>query len=832
MAKPTVTISDVDELEKSVKDLTSLSQSLRDVFTKINRETDVLGQGFRNIVAAARTNANLAERYLTSQRLQEAVQSRINEIKSKSSFLDSVGLQFKREETQLQMRIAAAQIRALQSQIAIQGINNRERLRAIEALRIQNVLRGAELRYVTTSTNNQSQVVASLNAQLTAIQEFTPTLQRNNTILGTFKEIGKDIASNMGDFGKYLSGTVPTWKDIIVKGVKMFMEFDKAGFTLRKSFGLLRGDFDVLEKNVKTLAIDLADLGVTFDGVVLATTAIGKEFNTLVASNKDLVKDVSVLSVQLGIAETESAKFLKSISGMSRSTAASQKGMIGFAKAMANAAGVPLDAVMKDVADASDEVRIYTGSSVVNLIKGAAEARMMGTTFQKMADTAKKLLDFNTSITDEIEASVLLGTNVTFQRARELAYKKDILGANKEILKIAKGMDFDAMDPFQAEAFAKASGKTVTELQEMVQADKELNYIRMNGTVEQKAQLALMDDMKRMRDVEAKDIGKQAERSLRQQANQERINQLQNQFNQLMMELAKPVMDVVEPLLKLFTFILPPILQLIKLITLESTALLTTWVLLIKPISAVMTSLYRGGAAMNGISNSFRIFTTFFSKGLGTFGLGFFGRFSGLFGTISKFLGPIGLVINAFMFLNNLVKRFNEFVGTDGIILGGLKAVGYAIYDTLIQPFVDAFKWIKEKSGFMANSPSKVGLGIYDGIVSIGPSLSDAITEPFKNGYDNISKLSSNAKLPIFNGVINNGVGTNIPTDTTNDVSSNENVINQASIIGAIKQGIKEGIGSITMNVNLDGQKIITGISKNVGFRLDSGGVAMQTSLT
>jgi hypothetical protein len=832
MAKPTVTISDVDELEKSVKDLTSLSQSLRDVFTKINRETDVLGQGFRNIVEAARTNANLAERYLTSQRLQEAVQSRINEIKSKSSFLDSVGLQFKREETQLQMRIAAAQIRALQSQIAIQGINNRERLRAIEALRIQNVLRGAELRYVTTSTNNQSQVVASLNAQLTAIQAFTPSLQRNNTILGTFKEIGKDIASNMGDFGKALTGTLPTWKDIIVKGVKMYMEFDKAGFTLRKSFGFLRGDFDVLEKNIKILAIDLAHLGVTFEGLERATTAIGKEFNALVASNKDLVDDVAVLSAQLGIGEAESAKFLKSISGMSRSTAASQKGMIGFAKAMSNAAGVPLPEVMKDVAEASDDVRIYTGSSVINLIKGAAEARMMGTTFQKMADTAKKLLDFNTSITDEIEASVLLGTNITFQRARELAYKKDILGANKEILKIAKGMDFDAMDPFQAEAFAKASGKTVTELQEMIQADKELNYIRMNGTVEQKAKLALMDDMKRKRDVEAKDIGKQAERSLRQQANQERINQLQNQFNQLMMELAKPVMDVVEPLVFGLTKILPPILQLIKLITLESTALLTTWVLLIKPISAVMTSLYRGGVAMNGISNSFRIFTTFFSKGLGTFGLGFFGRFSGLFGTISKFLGPIGLVINAFMFINNLVKRFNEFVGTDGIILGGLKAIGYAIYDTLIQPFVDAFNWIKEKSGFMANSPSKVGLGIYDGIVSIGPSLSDAITEPFKNGYDNISKLSSNAKLPIFNGVINNGVGTNIPTDTTNAVSSNENVINQASIIGAIKQGIKEGIGSITMNVNLDGQKIITGISKNVGFRLDSGGVAMQTSLT
>jgi hypothetical protein len=819
----TVTQSDIDTLEQGMKDLTSLGQQLKNSFRAINRETDVLSNNFKGMVALAGSINNNAERYLTSQRLQEATQNRINEIKSKSSFLDSVGLAFKKEETELQMRIAAAQIAALQSIVSINTINNVERQRAIEALRIQNTLREAELDYVSSIASNQSQVIKDLNAQLATIEGFTPNLQRNNAILGTFKDIFGDTLNSMGEFGKLLSGTVPTWKDIIVKGVKMYMEFDKAGFTLRKSFGLLRGDFDVLEKNVKTLAIDLADLGVTFDGVVLATTAIGKEFNTLVAANKDLVKDVSVLSVQLGIAETESAKFLKSISGMSRSTAASQKGMIGFAKAMANAAGVPLDAVMKDVADASDEVRIYTGSSVINLIKGAAEARMMGTTFQKMADTAKKLLDFNTSITDEIEASVLLGTNVTFQRARELAYKKDILGANKEILKIAKGMDFDAMDPFQAEAFAKASGKTVTELQEMIQADKEINYIRMNGTVEQKAQLDKMQEMKRMRDVEAKDLGKQAELKLRQMANQERINQLQNQFNQLMMDLAKPVMDIVEPLLLLATKILPSALQLIKLITLASTSLLGPWLLIIKPLSIFTTTLFKSFSLMKS-----------FSELTMTIGKSFaiFGRFSGLFGTISKFLGPIGLVINAFMFINNLVKRFNEFVGTDGLLLGGLKAIGYAIYDTLIQPFVDAFNWIKEKSGFMANSPSKVGLGIYDGIVSIGPSLSDAITEPFKNGYDNISKLSSNAKLPIFNGVINNGVGTNIPTDTTNAVSSNENVINQASIIGAIKQGIKEGIGSITMNVNLDGQKIITGISKNVGFRLDSGGVAMQTSLT
>jgi hypothetical protein len=176
-------------------------------------------------------------------------------------------------------------------------------------------LRGVELKTVTAQSKIGSKLVDDLNKQLDTIEGFAPNLQQSNTFARQMKNIFGDTLGTMGDFGKILSGTIPTYKDIIEKGVKMFFEFDKAGFTLRKSFGLLRGDFDVLEKNVKTLAIDLADLGVTFDGVVLATTAIGKEFNTLVAANKDLVKDVSVLSVQLGIAETESAKFLKSISG-------------------------------------------------------------------------------------------------------------------------------------------------------------------------------------------------------------------------------------------------------------------------------------------------------------------------------------------------------------------------------------------------------------------------------------------------------------------------------------------------------------------------------------
>jgi hypothetical protein len=856
----TVSQSDIDTLEQGMKDLTSLGQQLKNSFRDINRETDVLGDNFISLIDKAKNNNDLASKYLISQKLQEATQNRINEIKSKSSFLDKVGLDFKREETHLQMRIAAAQIRSLQSNLSKAGIDNAERLKAIESLKIQNVLRGAELRYVSSTANNQSQVLKNLNAQLDTIEGFAPNLQQSNTFARQMKNIFGDTLGTMGEFGKILSGTIPTYKDIIEKGVKMFFEFDKAGFTLRKTFGFLRGDFDVLEKNIKEIAIDLADFGVTFESAATATSAIGKEFNALVASNKSIVKDVTMLSAQLGIAESESAKFLKTISSISGNTVSSQKGMSGFAKQMSNAAGVALPDVMKEIAESADDVRIYTGKSVVNLIKGTVEAKQMGTSFVKMVDTAKKLLDFNTSINDEMEASVLLGRDINFQRARELAFRKDVINANREILRIAQTMDFDAMDPFQAESFAKASGKTVAELQDMIQAEKEIQHIRSFGTAEQKKQLNMMDELKRKRETEAKDIGKQAEARLMQEANQERMNQLQNQFNKLMMELAKPVMDLVEPLLTLAVSIMPALVGGFKLMVGYSSVFAGFKFMLTIPriITAFMGALKGGQGIIKAFSAPFKSLSRVF--GPMTKFLPFLGKLGPLLAPLMKFAGPIGIVITAiqgvlslFDSVKSSFKDFSEGKILSGIIklltaipkmvldvtlgtlydlgkliLGwfgvdlpdgmwnGIKSVGDMLFEGILSPFKAAWDWIK--SIFVGQSPSTIGLGIWNGIKSVGPMILDALTLPFRQGFNFISRSFGGPKLPSFSDMIGGKPVTNTESmknqaeTSTQIVESNKQVVDKLDeLIGLMKSG---GIA-----VNMDGSKVSTALGVATKFR-------------
>ena len=810
----TINISNIDALNDKIKNLSNDTVKLRQTFGEINKETDLFGKGFEKIVNEARNNKSLAEKYLVSQKLQESVSAKINEIKQKSSYLDTVGVELKREEVELQNNIAKAQLAALQAS----SLDVDVKKQAIDALTTQMVLRDAEMNFYEYENKKGSEILQKLNLQRNTIEGFSPELRQNNTLASTFSNIlGSELSTSLksgidqlGDLGKHLSELrFPNLTDVLKKGLTNFLEYDKAAFGLRKSMGLLRGDFDILQKNTKTLGVELQDLGISFEQVAASTSAIASEFNMFVASSEDLVKDISVISAQLGIAEGDSAKFLKTMSGIGNTTVASQKGMIGFAKSMANAAGVPLPAVMKDIAEASDDVRIFTGKSVDNLIKGAVEARQMGTTLQNMANSAKKMLDFQTSIADEMEASVLLGKDVNFEQARNLAYRKNIVGANQEILNVAKKINFDAMDPYQAEAFAKASGKSVQELQEMLQADKEMEHIRINGTVEQKAQLEKMEQMKRMRSDEAKDVGKMAEQRLREQANQERTVALQNQFNKLMSELAQPVMDVVEPLLDVAVKILPVILKTFKalvtfggILAFTGTAIAAPWLFIIKPINAVVNA-FRN--ASSSLSIGAKLMEAFSAGGISIGrSFGFIGKVFNIFGKFGRFLGPLGLVITAFQFISNLMKRWGEFVSKDGIILGGLKAIGAALKDTLVQPFIDAFNWVTSFWG--GKSPSELGLRILDGIKSVGGMILDALTAPFIKGFNFISGLFSGPKLPKMSDVVFGG-----KTETTGGTAS-------GSDLGTIiAEGNKQVVAKLDelitlmstggIAVNIDGSK-------------------------
>jgi hypothetical protein len=326
------------------------------------------------------------------------------------------------------------------------------------------------------------------------------------------------------------------------------------------------------------------------------------------------------------------------------------------------------------------------------------------------------MLDFQTSITDEMEVSVLLGKNVNFQRARELSYSGKLIEASREIVNIANKLDFTAMDPFQAEAFAKAAGKSVQELQEMMQIEKEREWILTSGTAAQRQQLQMFEDMKNASSDTSKSIGEQATMRLQQQANQEKINALQNKFNALMMQLVDPVIMIVDPLLSIAGAILSaikPVFKLIGLLIKVGTPLV--WIARI--VSKIEDKFAGMGDSLKYIISPFNAVIDVASRFLEVIDFGL----DSVFDTIGNKLTPVrDAFVKIGEMANNAVAK-------------------------ILKPFQTAWDWID--SHFIGHSPSLIGEGILNGITSIGPMLLASLITPFTSGFKIISKLFESTPL-------------------------------------------------------------------------------------
>ena len=83
---------------------------------------------------------------------------------------------------------------------------------------------------------------------------------------------------------------------------------------------------------------------------------------------------------------------------------------------------------MKDLAGSAEEFASFSKDGGDNLVQAAVQARALGLSLQDTAKISEGLLNFQDSITKEVEASVLIGRQLNLQKARELALNNDIEG--------------------------------------------------------------------------------------------------------------------------------------------------------------------------------------------------------------------------------------------------------------------------------------------------------------------------------------------------------------------------------------------------------------------
>jgi len=403
-----------------------------------------------------------------------------------------------------------------------------------------------------------------------SVHDMTDALQKMLKLTDLQSRIFGESANKFGELSTKAGNLYTTTRNLIdpatfyfellSRAVDRFIELDNAALKFRESTGFLSSQTKEVENNIRVASRDLSQFGVTAEVAGESAEKLANAFGDVSIANKDNIEYVALMKQNLGIAAEDSVNVLQSFMGIGAMSPQIARETAGAAASLAKAAGVPFGMIMKDVSKPSSEVRALLRGSVDALIKGAIEAKRLGTSLELVGKAAAGMLDFQTSISDEMEASVLFGKDINLQRARELSYAGDLKGFAKEQSRLLKEAgDVSKMDYFQRIGIAKALGMTVEEMDKMNAKQQELNKLRIDDPETYARYTANLDTMDKTNESLSEKY--QKEMKSQQLANQQQ--KLLASINSIMVELG----EVVLPLLSAFISIATVLLKISGIIT-------------------------------------------------------------------------------------------------------------------------------------------------------------------------------------------------------------------------------------------------------------------------
>jgi hypothetical protein len=261
---------------------------------------------------------------------------------------------------------------------------------------------------------------------------------------------------------------------VVTSLVAMGNKFASMIDTVGQKFGSLMVLGADVRENLFQSTIEARKLGGTIDDVAGITNRLSSEFGLSLNEASALSVKVFDTSKALGLSTDEASSLFGMLMQTSNLSAVQAEQLSEGAFQLARQAGVAPAAVMRDIAGSAEVFANFSKDGGNNLADAAVQARQMGISLNTTAKIAEGLLDFENSIAAEMEASVLIGKQLNYQKAREMALNNDIAGAAKNIVEqLGSEADFNALNLIQRNALAKSIGVSTTELAKMVgQSDK------------------------------------------------------------------------------------------------------------------------------------------------------------------------------------------------------------------------------------------------------------------------------------------------------------------------------------------------------------------------
>ena len=324
----------------------------------------------------------------------------------------------------------------------------------------------------------------------TVIQAEDKSLKLTREKVDSLKEAPEEAVK----FGNALRNTFPTFIGILesIKDVKDtiddlgfggFAKFGAAAFAVGKAFDFIATSVTETRKELGVSAQEAASIAVQQKAIGLSAKAFGLESEDISQASSAIRENLGVsaqeaTSLSLSFARTAAAtgqtsdQLTNTLVALEAVSSASKEVLLNQLRtnaAIIGQAGVTPAVVLQDIAQSTELFATFAGEGAENIFRAATFAKSLGSDLATVGSTAESLLDFESSISAQLEASVLLGRQINLDKARQLAFVGDLEGVQREVLKqIGSEAEFTRLLPIQRQKLAAAVGLNVEQLSRLV----------------------------------------------------------------------------------------------------------------------------------------------------------------------------------------------------------------------------------------------------------------------------------------------------------------------------------------------------------------------------
>ena len=259
-------------------------------------------------------------------------------------------------------------------------------------------------------------------------------------------------------------GALKTMGELILGNNKKITQFEKTMVMSKDEAKNLAGTF-------ADTAGELDDINVTSAAMIHTFMDMSEQFGFMAKFSQDTLATATRLQATTGIT-AEAAGSLAASSELTVGSFDDQyKNALATSYELQKQKGVQFDmkGILEETSKVTGTVRANLGGNIEEIAKAVTQAKLFGSSLEDVASAGKTLLDFESSISKELEAELLIGRDINLEKARAAALAGDQVTLAQELQREAGSLsEFQNMNVIQQEALSAAMGMTSDQMADIL----------------------------------------------------------------------------------------------------------------------------------------------------------------------------------------------------------------------------------------------------------------------------------------------------------------------------------------------------------------------------